>query len=317
MKLVARVSGATNNCEFSSDPSIPGLPVSVPCSNGKVKTTVTVPASVATVEETYKFELTMPGTAGASSPFVNVRVAPGGVALSGISSVASDDLGTSCAVLSDGGVDCWGYNEYGLVGNGTVDGPDKGRNYDTPQPVSGLTDAISVTSANYLLTSFCALLSTGGVACWGTDSGGQLGNGTTGGPDGRYGYDTPQMITGLTDAVSLTGGENGSYCAVLSTGGVDCWGYNDDGELGDGTTGGPDGQDGYDTPQTVTGITHAVSITADAPIEGTDGSDSYCAVLSNGTANCWGHNLYEELGNGTIGGPDGRGFDTPTVVTSG
>jgi len=260
VKLVARVSGATNNCEFSSDPSIPGLPVSVPCSNGKVKTTVTVPASVATVEETYKFELTMPGTAGASSPFVNVRVAPGGVALSGISSVASDDLGTSCAVLSDGGVDCWGYNEYGLVGNGTVDGPDKGRNYDTPQPVSGLTDAISVTSANYLLTSFCALLSTGGVACWGTDSGGQLGNGTTGGPDG---------------------------------------------------------QDGYDTPQTVTGITHAVSITADAPIEGTDGSDSYCAVLSNGTANCWGHNLYEELGNGTIGGPDGRGFDTPTVVTSG
>jgi alpha-tubulin suppressor-like RCC1 family protein len=93
------------------------------------------------------------------------------------------------------------------------------------------------------------------VDCWGWNVDGELGNGTTGGPDGEQGYDTPQAVTGITDAVSVTYGYYG-YCAVLSTGGVDCWGYNVDGELGNGTTGGPDeGGDveerGYDTPQAV------------------------------------------------------------------
>ena len=60
----------------------------------------------------------------------------------------------------------------------------------------------------------------------------------------------------------MSDGGNDGYCALLSTGGVDCWGDNLDGELGNGTTGGPDGEDGYDTPQAVTGITNAVSVTS-------------------------------------------------------
>ena len=70
-----------------------------------------------------------------------------------------------------------------------------------------------------------------------------MGNGTIGGPDGEDGYDTPQAVTGITNAVSVTSDDAGDgYCAVLSTGGVDCWGYNGYGELGNGTTGGPDGE---------------------------------------------------------------------------
>ncbi|MGD0394970.1 MAG: RCC1 repeat-containing protein, partial [Acidimicrobiales bacterium] len=101
--------------------------------------------------------------------------------------------------------------------------------------------------------SYCALLATGGLECWGDNFYGELGNGTTGGPDEENGYDTPRPVTGITDAVSVVATESGDvgYCAVLSTGGVECWGDNRFGELGNGTVGGPDGEDGYDTPQAV------------------------------------------------------------------
>jgi len=209
-------------------------------------------------------------------------------------------------------VDCWGWNDYGQLGNGTVGGPDgvDGENgYDTPQPVVGISNAVSVaTDAND--TSYCAVLSTDGVDCWGDNGQGQLGNGTVGGPDGATGYDTPQSVTGITNAVSATSEVEGeANCAVLSTGGVDCWGWNNDGDLGNGTIDAPDGEGGYDTPQSVTRITDAVSV-----VGGNAGS---CAVLSTGGVDCWGENLQGELGNGTIGGPDGSGiYDSPQSVRS-
>ena len=166
------------------------------------------------------------------------------VSRSGVSSVTSDGEGF-CALLSTSGVDCWGDNQYGELGNGTFGGPDGVNGYDEPQAVIGITNAISVTSSTE--NSYCAVLATGGVECWGDNSSGQLGNGTvdgTGGASG-YGYDTPQTVSGLTDAVTLASQGEG-YCALLSTGGVDCWGGNSSGDLGNGTTGGPD-NGGYDT----------------------------------------------------------------------
>ncbi len=87
--------------------------------------------------------------------------------------------------------------------------------------------------------------------CWGYDLYGELGNGAIEGPDGVVGYDTPQFVSGITNADSLSSSYGESYCAVLSTGGADCWGINYYGELGNRIMGGPDGSSGYDTPQTV------------------------------------------------------------------
>jgi len=311
VKLSAQVTGATS-CEFSSNPTIAGLPVSVACSNGKVKTTVTVPSSVATVIETYRFTLTV---TGASGPEATARAAVteghGGSPLAGVVSVTGGGY-SYCALLSTSAVVCWGSNYYGQLGNGTTGGPDR-YGYDSPQPVTGLSDAVSVSSDDDY--GFCAVLSTGGVDCWGYNDFGQLGNGTTGGPDGEDGYDTPQAVIGLSDAVSVTSGDYysvGSYCALLSTGGVDCWGYNYYGQLGNGTTGGPDGDGGYDTPQAVSGLSDAVSVSSD----GYEQLNSFCAVLSTGGVDCWGYNNWGELGNGTTGGPDGQdGYDTPQAVT--
>ena len=218
-------------------------------------------------------------------------------------SVVSSD-GGYCAVLSTGEVDCWGYNRDGELGNGSTGGPDSADGYDAPQVVTGITDATSVTNDG---TGNCALLSTGGVDCWGDNERGQLGNGTTDGPDGS-GYDTPQAVSGITDADSVVSDGGGGDCAVLSTGGVQCWGAVSEGQLGNGTTSGPDCSSGcYNTPQAVSGITNADSLSSD--------NEGYCAVLSTGGVECWGENANGDLGNGSIGGPDGAsGYDTPQVV---
>ena len=207
-------------------------------------------------------------------------------------SVASSGEESSCAVLSNGTVNCWGLNLYGELGNGT-ETPS-----DLPVVARGVTDAVSVTSdyAEYGQSAFCALLSTGGVDCWGYGEYGELGN-------GGFGSEVPVAVTGLTDAVSVTSGGTYSFCALLSTGGVDCWGYGQDGELGNGTTGGDSA-----VPVAVSGITNAASlIGGDSNIAG---PSVYCAVLTTGSVDCWGENGSGELGDGNT-----TSSDVPVAVT--
>jgi alpha-tubulin suppressor-like RCC1 family protein len=231
------------------------------------------------------------------------------VGVNDATSLSDDGNGSYCAVLSTGGIDCWGLNGSGQLGDGSVDGPDGEDGDPTPQAVAGLDDAVSVSSANP--SSYCSVLSSGGIDCWGDNSWGELGVGSIGGPDGESGYDTPQVVTGVNNATSVASAGQGNYCAVLTTGGIECWGQNTESELGNGTESGPDlcpGADGdyygcYDTSQSVTGIDDATAISC-------DGAYSYCAVLSTGGVNCWGNNDIGELGDGTV-----NYATTPQVVS--
>jgi alpha-tubulin suppressor-like RCC1 family protein len=76
---------------------------------------------------------------------------------------------------------------------------------------------------------------------------------------------------------------------VLSSGRIDCWGSNEAGRLGNGTT------EGSDTPVEVQGISNATQVS--------DGVTHACAVLSTGQADCWGYNKDGELGDSTKGSP--------------
>ena len=249
-------------CLFTSSPTLAGLPVTLPCAGGAeggadtVIADVDVPANTGTSATNYAITMTATGTATATTALTLVvpppTTPPPLSPVTDATSLASDGEGDGyCAVLSSGGVDCWGYNDAGQVGNGTIGGPGGVSGYDTAQVVTGVTDAVSIASS-VNADSYCALLSTGGVDCWGANGAGELGNGRFGGPDscdgGDYCFDTAQPVTGITDAVSVTSGANAGYCALRSTGGVDCWGDNQFGELGDGTVDGPDGAIGYDTP---------------------------------------------------------------------
>src|SRR5207245_2514830 len=111
----------------------------------------------------------------------------------------------TCAVLSDGSVQCWGENAEGELGDGT-----SGGSSSPPVRVVGLTGAVAV-SGGYRHT--CALLADGTVQCWGRNLEGQLGNGTT------TSSTTPVRVGGLTGAVAITAGQGGLHtCALLADG---------------------------------------------------------------------------------------------------
>lgn len=127
--------------------------------------------------------------------------------------------------MSGGGVKCWGNNDFGELGSGTA------TNHHRPMDVSGLGTGVTAIAAGTLHA--CALTSAGGVKCWGYNEGGQLGDGTT---TRRY---KPVGVSGLASGVTAISAGTGLFlhtCALTSAGGVKCWGDNEGGALGDGTT---------------------------------------------------------------------------------
>jgi alpha-tubulin suppressor-like RCC1 family protein len=142
----------------------------------------------------------------------------------------------------------------------------------------------------------CGLLSSGHVECWGGAGGGTLGDGTTTGPETcTFGACStkPVEATGITNATQVAVG-SGHTCALLSTGHVECWGNNENGALGNGTT------TSSDTPVEAKGITDAIQVTAS--------SEHTCALLSTGHVECWGENSGGQLGDGIAAGPEQCGL---------
>ncbi|MBP6830918.1 MAG: hypothetical protein KA978_09040 [Deltaproteobacteria bacterium] len=124
----------------------------------------------------------------------------------------------------------------------------------------------------------CARLMDGSVRCWGYNTPGQLGDGST------TDRTSPVTVTGLSNVVEITAGDNHT-CARLMDGSVRCWGYNRDGQLGDGST------TNRTSPVTVPGLSNAVEIAG--------GRDNTCARLMDGSVRCWGSNTAGQLGDGS------------------
>ncbi len=213
---------------------------------------------------------------------------------------ATDD---SCALLSSGHIDCWGDNEEGELGDGATGGYS-----DTPVEVPGITNATEIASGAF---DFCALLSGGHVDCWGSNTGGQLGNGSD------LASDTPVEVHGLTDVTQIAAGYELS-CALLSSGHIDCWGDNERGELGDGTATGPEYC--YESEGPCSKIPVEVQTLGTGTQVAVGGGDS-CALLSSGHVDCWGSNVSGQLGDGSAAGPGECGeyyacdyWDTPVEV---
>ncbi len=151
------------------------------------------------------------------------------IAVKGLTGVTAISAGYehTCARLGTGTVKCWGDNTGGELGNGTYTGPQmclNGPCSSTPI-VKGLTETTAVAVGE---DQACALLSTGTAKCWGQNSYGELGNGTT-----THSL-VPVSVKGLTGATAIAAGDQ-QTCALLSTGTVKCWGDNTYGQLGNGT----------------------------------------------------------------------------------
>jgi alpha-tubulin suppressor-like RCC1 family protein len=245
-----------------------------------------------------------------TSPVAVLDIAGSGT-LSGVASLAPG-YHSYCAILTSTQLACWGFNNQGQLANSTG-GPDICQQLGcSKRPVLAqglygngiLTGVLSLASTGDGGTtgSYCAVRAAD-VSCWGWNIS------TTGS------HFVPVAVSGSYSGVRRLigngrinfGGLYGSYCAILSSGAVDCWRHGVFGELGDGlsTTSGIvtlDSRWNADVPVAVSGVGGAGRLTGVKDI--TPGEYSYCATLASGGVDCWGLNAYGNLGNGSFTGPD-------------
>jgi alpha-tubulin suppressor-like RCC1 family protein len=193
----------------------------------------------------------------------------------------------ACALLSTGHIECWGVNVVGEVGNGTIS-PQL-----TPVSVSGITDATAISAGS---TGTCALLETGKVKCWGKEE--ILGNGPYD-VDSASGSATPVTVPGITTAVQISVGDDNDACATLEDGHVECWGNDDSGQVGDGST------ETKLTPVPLAGVSDAAMVSTGNEEVPADSPGQYynlgntCVVRATGEVKCLGANIHGALGDGT------------------
>jgi alpha-tubulin suppressor-like RCC1 family protein/subtilisin family serine protease len=211
--------------------------------------------------------------------------------MSTLGKVAS--YGSGFLYVENGEVWAWGTSQYGSLGDGAAE------RSAIPLKIPGLSEVMMVSAKSGCM----ALKADGTVWAWGMNNNGQLGNGTRDG----LSHPIPQQVPGLTDVTWIS--VSSYHCvAVKGDGTVWCWGYNEEGELGNGTT------TNSFVPVQVTGLTGIVQ--ADA------GDLHSAAVKDDGTVWCWGSRA--SFGGVASGGKTGAlgdgvslGFSTVPVQAIG
>jgi alpha-tubulin suppressor-like RCC1 family protein len=175
----------------------------------------------------------------------------------------------ACAMTTAGGVKCWGDNALSQLGDGST-----GLGSRVPRDVVLLEGQVRSLAAGN--THTCAVTVAGAVLCWGTNTRGELGDGT------KVPSNVAVKVTGLSSGVASVSAGLSFTCALTSGGGVKCWGSNADGQLGNGTL------DDSSTPVDVKALSTAVQVTA--------GGRHACARKANGQVVCWGAGDTNQLG---------------------
>ena len=186
-------------------------------------------------------------------------------------------LNHTCAILGDRTVKCWGDGAQGQLGNGST------VTSTQPVAVSGLSMVVSLASGAY---SSCATLSASPwLMCWGDNSYGQLGDGTT------VNRSVPVAVPGLGGVPRAVAVGADFACSALDR--IPwflCWGSNERGQFGNGNV------VSSTSPVTAAGSWYASSISLAA------GDQFVCARLSSGRVDCWGDNTYGQIGDGHASG---------------
>lgn len=191
----------------------------------------------------------------------------------------------TCALTSGGTVRCWGNNSAGQLG---IPSPARSA---SPRDVPGVANVQKLSASKDFA---CAVTADGAVFCWGNNAQGQLGRKKSETPG------APAIVGGLqpadapaTKATGVATGTNFS-CALLDHDGqVSCWGWNFDGQLGDGTT------TAREYPAPVSNLSSVYQVVATVDSSSLSGPTA-CALLADSTVVCWGDESYGKLGNSAV-----------------
>ena len=181
----------------------------------------------------------------------------------------------TCAILNDDSLVCWGGNGNSQLG----DGSNTKRN--TPVSVD-LGDGMTAVAVSAGETHTCAILNDDSLKCWGDNTSGRLGDGST---TSRLTPVSVDLGDGVTAKALSAGGTH--TCAILNDDSLVCWGFNFFGQLGDGST------TDRNTPVEVN-LGDGVSAKAVGA-----GSHHTCAILNDDSLVCWGANGSGQLGDGS------------------
>ena len=177
----------------------------------------------------------------------------------------------TCALAGDGAAVCWGGNDNGQLGDGSLSRRATPVRAAAPEPLAFISAGVSHT---------CGISVSGDAFCWGANQAGQLGDGT------RMSRSQPARVD-ATEPFTTTSVGMAHSCALNASGLAFCWGSNSSGQLGDGS------HEGRVRPQPVRGGPAFRSIAA--------GWAHTCGLSGDGRAFCWGRNQNGELGIGMDG----------------
>ena len=217
----------------------------------------------------------------------------GGHAFSSISA----GWGPTCALTAGGAAYCWGDNSYGQLGIGTGSGPENcrlGPCSRTPVAVQGGPPFVLVSAGAFHV---CALTAAGAAYCWGDNIAGELGTGSATGLvtcAGNPCIPTPTPVAGGLTFTTLRVGF-AHTCGRTTDGTWYCWGSNNYGQLGNGTTGPELCQGAYPCSTLPVAVAVGTDFSSVTP-----GYRHSCGITSGGAASCWGANSSGQLGDGTF-----------------
>ena len=203
----------------------------------------------------------------------------------------------TCGLSASGTAYCWGSelgylcDEFGCdeISSGQIgNGPDEGAT-QVPTAVIGGFSFAAIDAGDF---HTCGVTVRGDGYCWGSGSIGQVGNG-----EFEYQNQTPMLVAGELEWSYIDPGDDHT-CGVTTSGAAYCWGYNEDGELGNG-----DDESSESVPQEVVGGFTFNQVVAN----GFQGSNHSCGIAMNYIAYCWGSNRDGKLGDGTTDTSDDQG----------
>jgi alpha-tubulin suppressor-like RCC1 family protein len=212
--------------------------------------------------------------------------------VNGLKRIVSGNAHT-CVLTGQNRVRCWGDNQYGQLGYGNAvdigDHPSRLPHAAGDVPLPANDPVMQLVAGNH---HTCALLQSGLMRCWGRNHRGQLGyNRTDNLADGEhvtaFGY---VSVGGLATRIAAGGDHT---CAIMQSGALRCWGYNNFGQLGRGNT--------VDIGDNET-VFSAGNVDLGAGVVVKDlalGGAHTCALLANGAVRCWGYGGYGQLGYGS------------------